>query len=50
MSTLGVGILGLVLYGEATLPYIGLVGGAAVYLLLQGAGSFYVPMPAFPRR
>ncbi|MEE8554634.1 MAG: FAD-dependent oxidoreductase, partial [bacterium] len=46
--TLVIGGLGLVLFGTGMVAYIGLVGGAAIYLLLQGAGSFYVPLPAFP--
>lgn len=46
--TLALSVLGLALFREAMLAYIGLVGGAAIYLVLQGAGSFYVPMPEFP--
>jgi len=46
--TLGLGVLGFHLFGLHMLDYIGLLGGAAVYLLLQGAGSYYVPMPPFP--
>lgn len=41
-------VLGLFLFGLEMVAYIGLVGGAAVYLLLQGAGSYYIPMPSVP--
>ena len=45
---LGLAIVGLFLFGGAMLGYIGLISGAAVYLLLQGPGSYYVPMPSVP--
>lgn len=45
---LGLSILGLFLFGHQMVAYIGLVGGAAVYLLLQGAGSYHVPLPSIP--
>ncbi|MGB0034063.1 MAG: hypothetical protein WBP79_01150, partial [Candidatus Acidiferrales bacterium] len=45
---LGVDVLGLRLFGLGMLDYFGLIGGAAFYLLLQGAGSYHVPMPAIP--
>jgi hypothetical protein len=41
-------VTGLVLFGSHMLGYIGLVGGAAVYLLLQGAGAYSLPLPAVP--
>ncbi len=47
-ALLGLGLLGLFLFGEAMLSYIGLVGAAAVYLLFQGAGPYAVPLPSFP--
>jgi len=45
---LAVGVLGLFVFGYGMAAYIGLVGGAAIYLLLQGAGSYHVPMPTVP--
>jgi NADH dehydrogenase FAD-containing subunit len=48
VALLGLSILGLFLFGHGMLDYLGLVGGAAVYLLLQGAGSYYMPMPSIP--
>ncbi|TMQ28366.1 MAG: cyclic nucleotide-binding domain-containing protein [Candidatus Rokuibacteriota bacterium] len=45
---LGLAALGLFTFGWRMVDYLGLVGGAAVYLLLQGAGSYYVPMPSVP--
>ncbi len=45
---LGLCLLGLFLFGPAMYAYVGLLGGAAVYLLLQGAGSYHVPMPSIP--
>jgi len=45
---LGLAILGLFSFGPRIFDYLGLVGGAGVYLLLQGAGSYYVPMPSVP--
>jgi NADH dehydrogenase FAD-containing subunit/uncharacterized membrane protein YphA (DoxX/SURF4 family) len=47
-ALLGLGLLGLVLFGYDMVAYIGLVGGAAIYLLLQGAGAYYLPLPAIP--
>ncbi len=41
-------ILGLYLFPYEILAYFGIVAGAAIYLLLQGPGSLYVPMPAMP--
>jgi NADH dehydrogenase FAD-containing subunit/uncharacterized membrane protein YphA (DoxX/SURF4 family) len=45
---LGLGILGLFTFGPRMLDYLGLIGGAGVYLLLQGAGSYFVPAPSIP--
>jgi NADH dehydrogenase FAD-containing subunit/uncharacterized membrane protein YphA (DoxX/SURF4 family) len=45
---LGLGLLGLFLFGHGMVAYLGLVGGAAIYLLLQGAGAYYVPLPSIP--
>ncbi len=47
-ALLGLGLLGLYLFGQAMCAYIGLVGAAAVYLLFQGAGPYAVPLPSFP--
>jgi NADH dehydrogenase FAD-containing subunit len=46
--TLALGILGFKLFGWGMIDYIGLAGGAASYLLFQGAGSYYIPMPSVP--
>jgi len=43
---IGLVLLGLHLFGWGMLDYIGLIAGAAVYLLLRGAGPYGVPMPA----
>lgn len=48
IALLGLGLLGLFLFGEAMCAYIGLVGAAAVYLLFQGAGPYAVSLPSFP--
>ncbi len=45
---LGTGILGLFIFGYDMVAYIGLVGGSAVYLIMQGGGSYEVPMPPIP--
>ncbi len=45
---LALAVLGLAFFGADMLAYLGLVAGAALYLLMQGAGSYYVPMPALP--
>ncbi|MBI2882678.1 MAG: DoxX family protein [Candidatus Methylomirabilis oxyfera] len=42
----GLSLLGLVLFGKAMAAYIGLVGAAAVYLLLRGAGPYALPLPS----
>jgi uncharacterized membrane protein YphA (DoxX/SURF4 family) len=36
-------VLGIGLFGTATLPYVGALIGASVYLLLQGPGRYVVP-------
>lgn len=41
-------LLGFKLFGWDMIDYIGLGGGALVYLLCQGAGSYYIPMPSIP--
>jgi NADH dehydrogenase FAD-containing subunit len=46
--TLGLGLLGFYLFGFGMIDYIGLAGGAASYLMFQGAGSYYVPLPSVP--
>jgi NADH dehydrogenase FAD-containing subunit len=46
--TLALGILGFKLFGFWMIDYIGLIGGAASYLLFQGAGSYYIPLPSVP--
>lgn len=46
--TLGLGLLGFKLFGWGMIDYIGLAGGAASYLLFQGAGSYFIPLPSIP--
>jgi NADH dehydrogenase FAD-containing subunit len=46
--TLLLGLYGFHMYGYWMFDYIGLLGGASIYLLIQGAGSYYVPMPSIP--
>ncbi len=41
-------LLGGYLYGEAILAYAGAFIGANIYLVLQGAGRHYVPLPTWP--
>lgn len=48
LVTMVLGILGFYLFGSDMIDYIGLAGGAASYLLLQGAGSYYLPLPHVP--
>lgn len=38
-------LLGGYLYGEAILAYAGAIIGASIYLLLQGPGRHYLPLP-----
>ena len=45
---LGLAIVGLFTFGPRMFDYLGLIGGAGVYLVMQGAGSYYVPMPSIP--
>lgn len=42
------GLLGVYLFGEPILAYGGAVIGIGFYLLLQGAGSRYIPLPGLP--
>lgn len=37
--------LGCYLYGEAILAYLGAIIGASIFLLLQGPGRHYLPLP-----
>jgi NADH dehydrogenase FAD-containing subunit/uncharacterized membrane protein YphA (DoxX/SURF4 family) len=41
-------LLGAWLFGEAILAYAGAVIGASIYLLMQGAGRHYLPLPTPP--
>ena len=41
-------VLGIGLFGTATLPYVGALIGASVYLLLQGPGRYFIPLPVAP--
>ena len=41
-------LLGTMLFGGAILAYAGALIGVAVYLLLQGPGSYFLPMPTEP--
>ena len=41
-------LLGAWLFGEAILAYAGALIGAAVYLLMQGAGRHFLPLPTPP--
>lgn len=45
---MGLSVMGLVLFGKAMAAYIGLIEAAAVYLLLQGAGPYALPLPSIP--
>lgn len=38
-------ILGCYAFGTGMLDYAGFIVGIAIYLLLQGAGSYYLPLP-----
>jgi NADH dehydrogenase FAD-containing subunit/class 3 adenylate cyclase/uncharacterized membrane protein YphA (DoxX/SURF4 family) len=40
--------LGVYLYGEAIFAYAGALIGASIYLVLQGAGRHYLPLPTLP--
>ena len=41
-------LLGSLLFGGAILAYAGALIGVAIYLLMQGPGSYFVPMPTDP--
>lgn len=41
----GLAILGLGLFGTSMLAYVGVVLGAGIYLVLQGPGRYFVPLP-----
>lgn len=41
-------LLGTVLFQEAMFAYAGALVGVAIYLLMQGPGSYFVPMPTHP--
>lgn len=45
---LGFLALGAVLFPYEIWAYMGIVAGAGIFLLLQGAGSLYIPMPEVP--
>lgn len=38
-------LLGWYLFGEAIFPYLGAIIGAGIFLLLQGPGRHYLPLP-----
>ena len=42
---IGLGILGLGLFGTPILSYVGALIGACIYLVLQGAGRHFLPLP-----
>lgn len=42
-------LLAAVLFGAPILAYAGALLGVAIYLVMQGPGSYYVPMPTEPR-
>ncbi|MFM8333134.1 MAG: cyclic nucleotide-binding domain-containing protein [Candidatus Methylumidiphilus sp.] len=41
-------VLGLALFAADILAYFGALAGVGIYLLLQGPGSHYIPMPTHP--
>ncbi len=43
---IGLAVLGIGLFGTAMLSYVGALIGAASYLVLQGPGQYFVPLPA----
>ncbi|MEZ5864473.1 MAG: cyclic nucleotide-binding domain-containing protein [Geminicoccaceae bacterium] len=43
---LGLAVLGIGLFGTAILSYVGALAGACIYLVLQGAGRYFPPLPA----
>lgn len=42
----GLAILGIGLFGTAMLSYVGALIGACIYLVLQGPGQYFLPLPA----
>src|SRR3954454_17917361 len=42
---IGLGILGLGLFGAPMLSYVGVAFGACIYLVLQGPGRYFLPLP-----
>jgi len=48
LALLALMLLGLVLFQADLLAYAGALAGVALYLLLQGPGSHFVPMPVEP--
>ncbi len=45
---IGVAVVGIGLFGTAMLSYVGAVLGAGIYLLLQGSGRYFIPLPTAP--
>ncbi len=45
-ACLGLASLGAVLFPHDMQQYFGVIVGAGIYLLLQGAGTLYIPMPS----
>ena len=43
---IGLAILGIGLFGTAMLSYVGALIGACIYLVLQGPGQYFLPLPA----
>lgn len=41
-------VLGTVLFSSAMLPYVGALIGGSIYLVLQGPGRYFLPLPAAP--
>lgn len=48
LLAIALSLLGSYLYGEAILAYAGAFIGANLYLLLQGPGRHYMPLPTLP--
>lgn len=42
---IGLAFLGIGLFGTAMLSYVGAVVGAATYLVMQGPGQYFLPLP-----
>jgi len=49
LALLALALVGLVLFQADLLAYASALAGVAIYLLLQGPGSYFVPMPVEPR-